>query len=155
MFFESNFIDKSGFGSQNFFGRSIGKCTNQNGNDAFGNNGVAVCCENNLVLVQFGVNPNLTLAAFDDAGVSGYSLISPYPTNVGLDLFSKCIDHFYIKGTDSIEVNDAKSLLPEVASTVDLLVQSRAPSLQMTHTRVPCLCRHKARFLLRKYCGTG
>ena len=68
--------------------------------------------------------------AFDQS-ISGYSLISPYPTNVGLDFFSKCIDHFFIKGTDCIEVSDAKSLLPEVVDMVELLVQSRVSTLQL------------------------
>lgn len=58
--------------------------------------------------------------AFDPV-VSGYSLLSPYPTNIGDDFFSKCIDHFFIKGTDSFEINEASSLLPEVPEMVALL----------------------------------
>jgi len=88
--------------------------------------------EDEITLCTGDMNCNETEVrkAFDQS-VSGYSLISPYPTNVGLDFFSKCIDHFFIKGTNCIEVNDAKSLLPEVAEMVDLLVQSRASSLEL------------------------
>jgi len=59
--------------------------------------------------------------AFDQA-ISEYSLISPYPTNVGMDFFSKCIDHFFIKGTDHIEVSKAEALLPNLDPMVTLLV---------------------------------
>jgi len=91
------------------------------------------CREGEIALCMGDLNFNETevKAAFDQS-ISGYSLISPYPTNVGLDFFSKCVDHFFIKGTDNIEVNGVESLLSELPATLDLLVQSREPSLQLT-----------------------
>ena len=77
--------------------------------------------ETTVCLGDMNFNEIEVKEAFDQT-LSGYSLISPYPTNVDPHLFSKCIDHFFIKGADSIKENDPSSLFPNLAEMVSLLV---------------------------------
>jgi len=52
-----------------------------------------------------------------------FSLISSYPTNLGLDLKSKAIDHIYVKGTFDWDQRYPEEVMQELASTVNLLTQ--------------------------------
>ena len=77
--------------------------------------------ETTLCLGDMNFNEIEVKEAFDQT-LSEYSLISPYPTNVAPKSFhSKCIDHFFIKGADSIQENAPNSLFPGLADMVKLL----------------------------------
>ena len=44
----------------------VGKNPDQNGDDTLGNDGIAVGGKHQLIALQFGMYPYLTLASFDD-----------------------------------------------------------------------------------------
>lgn len=50
-----------------------------------------------------------------------FALLSPYPTNIGLDLRSKAIDHFYVVGTSHWTVRQPEEVLEGLSNTVELL----------------------------------
>lgn len=50
-----------------------------------------------------------------------FSLISSYPTNIGLSLRSKTIDHIYVKGTFDWQMRDPEEVFEGLTPTVDLL----------------------------------
>jgi len=59
-------IDEVEVGIQYGLGRLTAQHADEQGNNALGDDGIAVGSENNLTVNQFGFNPNLTLAPVDE-----------------------------------------------------------------------------------------
>lgn len=59
-----------------------------------------------------------------------FTLLSSYPTNIGLDFRSKVIDHVYVKGSTNWELHDPEKVLEGLSSQVDLLTISREKFFQ-------------------------
>ena len=55
-----------------------------------------------------------------------FALLHSYPTNVGLDLCSKGIDHFYVRGTTDWNQRPPTAVLQRLDFTLDLLTNSRS-----------------------------
>ena len=55
-----------------------------------------------------------------------FALLHSYPTNVGLDLCSKGIDHFYVKGTTDWNQRSPEEVSQGLESTLALLTNSQS-----------------------------